>query len=282
MRAGGALLILLLAAAGRLAAQADCFPPADSHEAQVFGILSVPIAFSAAGPPEQLAPGRFQVGLEASYLPRVDRTTATPTICRPGKGPEHVNLLPGFLRPRLAAGLPGGFEVEVAWVPPVRVREVEANLVSLAVARALARGRLGLALRAHATFGVVHAPVTCDDAALQDPASECFGGTRSNDSFHPNILGIELQASQRMNGRLALFGAVGYNRLQPRFRVNFTNQFGTTDRRRVSVDLDRLALSAGVLLRLGAGFGLVSELYAVPADAVTGRLVVRRQLGGSP
>lgn len=275
------LLYLQLGWAAGLAAQGDCFPPKDSHEAQTFGILSVPLAFSPAGAPGGPGPSSLRFGLEATYLPRVDAVTATPTVCRPGKGPEHVNILPGFLRLRLAARLPAGVVLEAGWIPPLRVRQVEANLVSLAVGRVLSGGRIALALRLHATVGVVHAPITCDEAALLDPASECFAGTRSNDSYHPNIVGADLQAGRALGDRFRIFGSVGYNRLYPRFRVDFTNQFGVTDRRRVEVNLGRLVLAAGGSLRLGTGLTASAEIYGAPADAVTGRLVIRKTLGGS-
>lgn len=280
-RALGWGIVLLCVGAGRAAAQGDCFPPSDSHEAQLFGHFSVPLAFTQSGPPEAMRPGSFSMGLEATFLPHANRTMSTPTICRPGKGPEHTNLLPGMLRPRLAVGLPAGFSAEVAWIPPIRVSGVRANLVGLALSKMMPLGSAyTLGLRAEASLGEIRAPITCDTPALQDPNSECFDGTKSDDSYHPNILGLEATLGRRVaNGRVGLYAGVGYNRLMPRFRVNFTNRFGDTDRRRVEVDLDRLALTAGAGWTLSPGTELAGELYAMPADVVTGRVVIRRLLG---
>src|SRR6185436_1400668 len=116
------------------------------------------------------------------------------------------------------------------------------------------------ALRAHATFGSVHAPITCDDRALHDPASECFGGTRSDDRLSPNILGLDLAVGGSL-GRLRPYGGVGYNRLQPRFQVNFTNRFGELDDRRVDVNLNRLVLFGGATWQLAGRMGVTGELY---------------------
>jgi hypothetical protein len=229
-----ACLVLSGALAAPLLAQGDCFPGASSNEARVFGILSVPLAFTAAG-----APAESRRWSEATYLSRVDGATATPTVCRPGKGPENVNLLPGFLRPRISVGLPARFLVELGWVPPIRVRGASANLVGLALARIVPAGAFRLAFRAEATLGVIHAP------------------------------------REIGNGGLTLYGGAGYSHLAPRFRVNFTNRFNETDRRRVEVDLDRLTLTAGATLRLSSAIGLTAEAHAAPADAVTGRMVVR-------
>jgi hypothetical protein len=265
-------------------AQGDCVAPDDSHEAKTFAILSVPLAFTAARAPEAngaLHGVPLTVGLETVYLPRVDSATRTSTLCRPGKGPENVNILPALPRPRVGLRLPGGVALEASWVPPVRVRGVAANLLGLAIGvdRALGRGGAVLGLRAHATFGRVLAPVTCSDEALADPASECFQGQRSDDSYHPNIVGAEAALGWAMAaGRVRPYVGLGYNHLAPRFQVNFTNRFGATDLRRISADLDRGAVFGGATWRITPVLGLSGEVYAAPADAVTGRVVLRAGL----
>jgi hypothetical protein len=218
--------------------------------------------------------------MEGAYVPQVDAATATPTVCRPGKGPEDVNRLPGLPRPRLALPLPFGLALEASWVPPIRVNGVKANLFGLSIGKTF--GKLDgfvVGLRGHATFGSVRAPITCPDQALADPASECFGGTRSDDRFRPNLLGADLAASWPMAaGRLLPYVGTGYNRMRPRFQVNFTNRFNELDDQRVSVNLDRLALFGGLTWRATATLGVSGEIYAVPSDAVTARVVVRRAL----
>jgi hypothetical protein len=93
-------------------------------------------------------------------------------------------------------------------------------------------------------------------------------------------MGLDLAVGGTMaGGRLRPYGGAGYNRLQPRFQVNFTNRFGETDRRRVTVDLDRLVLFGGATWQLAGRLGLTGELYAAPADAITGRLIVRTAVG---
>lgn len=270
-------LVLGLPATG--AAQGDCFPGPHSNEAKVMAIFAVPLAFGRGGAPD-LYPG-FTAGMELAYLPKVSDATATPTICRPGKGPENTNLLFGIARPRFGMPLPLGFTLQASWVPPVRVNGVKANLFGLSVEKAFGRlDGLVAALRAHATFGSVRAPITCDDAALADAASECFEGTRSDDRLSPNILGVDLAIGGTMaGGRLRPYGGAGYNRLQPRFQVNFTNRFGELDNRRVEVNLDRLAVFGGATWRIAERLDVSGELYAVPSDAVTGRVTLRTAVG---
>jgi hypothetical protein len=279
MRLAAVALATMLGLPAAAAAQGDCFPGPNSNEAKTLAIFSVPLAFSPAGAPELLP--SFRIGVEAASLPGVDRATATPTICRPGKGPEHTDLLPVLPRPRLALPLPGGLALQASWIPPIRVNGIRGNLFGLSVGKSF--GRLNgvvLALRGHATFGSIRAPITCDDEALADPSSECFGGQRSDDRFNPNILGADLTIGMPVaHGRLRPYAGAGYNRLHPRFQVHFINQFGALDDRRVEVDLQRLAVFGGATWAATPRLQLIGELYAVPADAVTGRLVMRALVG---
>ncbi|MEP6590834.1 MAG: hypothetical protein ABJC19_06610 [Gemmatimonadota bacterium] len=266
---------LLALAPSSLLAQGDCFPGKESNEAKTFAILSVPLAFTGARAPVR-APHGVSIGVEVASLPGVDRATATPTICRPGKGPENTAPIPLLVRPRLAAVV-GGFLLEAAWIPPLRVSGVKANLISLAVARPFAIGReLALGLRVEGVFGALHAPIVCDKDAVRDALSECFGGTLSDDRWRPGVLGVEAVVSGG-HGKLKPHLGAGYTLLRPRFQVNFTNAQGETDRRRVEVDLQRTALFGGVTFPLGA-LRVTAEGYGTLGDAVTARLVVRAPL----
>jgi hypothetical protein len=272
-----ALVALLLGWSTRGVAQGDCFPGPKSNEAKTLATFAVPLAFSRGGAPD-LLPG-FTAGFELASLPKVSEATATPTICRPGKGPENTDLLFAVPRPRIGMPLPFGLALQASWVPPIRVNGVKANLFALSVEKAFGRlDGLVAAVRAHATFGSVHAPITCNDVALANPTSECFQGTRSDDRLSPNILGLDLAVAGSL-GRFRPYAGAGYNRLQPRFQVNFTNRFGELDDRRVDVNLNRLVLFGGATWQLAGRMGLTGELYAAPSDAVTGRLIVRAAVG---
>jgi hypothetical protein len=177
--------------------------------------------------------------------------------------------------------LPLGLTLQASWVPPVRVNGVKANLFGLSLEKAFGRldGLVG-AVRAHATIGSIHAPITCNDDALTDPSSECFAGTRSDDRLNPNILGVDVAVGVPLaEGRLRPYAGAGYTHMEPRFQVNFTNRFGDLDNRRVEVDLDRLAVFGGATWQIGARVGLTGEVYTVPADAVTARIILRTAVG---
>lgn len=258
-----------------LHAQGDCFPGKESNEAKTFAILSVPMAFTGARAP-MAKPHGVSLGVEVANLPKVDASTATPTICRPGKGPENTDPIPVVVRPRLSAVV-GGFLLEAAWIPPVRVSGVKANLVSLAIAHPFALSNSwALGLRAEGVLGALHAPIVCDKDAVQDPTSECSGGTISDDRWSPGVFGVEAVVGGG-KGKVRPHLGVGYSMLRPRFQVDFTNGQGETDRRKVEVNLARAALFGGVTFPLGA-LRVTAEGYGTVGDAVVGRLVVRAPL----
>ncbi len=271
--------LVALALGAPLAAQSVCRPPASSNEAKTLAIFSVPLAFGPATAPEIL-PG-LRVGLEGAYLPKVDPATATPTTCRPGQGPLNTDLLFALPRPRIGLPLPFGLALQASWIPPVRVAGVKANLFGVSLGKSFGRlDGLVAAIRAHGTFGSIRGPITCDDAALGVPTSECFRGTRSDDQYSPNIFGADVSLGWTMaGGRLRPYLGGGYNRLQPRFQVNFTNQFGLVDSTRIEVNLNRAVVFGGATWQLTDRLGVAAEVYAVPADAVTARLVLRTAIG---
>ena len=279
MRRALAAVIIAFGWPATAAAQYDCLPGPGSNEAKTLAIFAVPLAFGRGSAPN-LLPG-FSAGVEFTYLPRVGDATATPTICRPGKGPENTDLLFALPRPRIGLPLPFGLALQASWVPPLRVQRVKANLFGLSVEKVFGHlDGLVAALRVHATFGSVRAPITCDDNALADPTSECFGGNRSDDRLHPNIMGIDLAVGGPVaQGTLRPYGGVGYNRLQPRFQVSYLNQFGELDEQRVEVDLDRFVLFGGAAWQTTDRFSVTGELYAAPSDAITGRVIVRTAVG---
>jgi len=277
----------LLAGAGAMTAslatahaQGTCRPPDDSNEAQVFGIQSVPLAYSGLGGGAVDRPGRVWAVLELSYLPSIDSVTRTPTICRPGKPAENTNPIDVFPRPRVGLVLPYHFSLEASWIPPVRVNGVRANLFGVSLAWTHAAGRtVSVAFRAHGTFGEIRAPVTCDDDALGDPASECFGGTKSDDRYRPNIFGVDATVALALgSGRWRPYVGGGYNRLEPRFQVHFVNSAGQLDDTRVEVGLNRGTVFGGLQWLPNGWLVVGGEAYAAPADAVTGRAFLRAYL----
>lgn len=283
-RSAAVLASALLAISASVAgAQEGCVPPKDSNEEKLFRALAVPLAYGPLMAPESPAAGSVTLALEGTYLPEIDAETRTPTYCRPDKGPENVNQLSVMPRPRVRVGLPSGFAVEASWIPPVRINGVKSNLFGVSVERSVPIRGPGIAvrLRLHGTFGVVHSAVTCPEEALSDPASVCFGGTESDDSYKPNMFGADVSLGLPLMGEaLRIYGGLGPTWMRPRFQVGFTNAQGDVDNTKVETNLTRFAYFGGITWRLGGRFALSGEFYAQAADASTGRVALAYTLKG--
>ncbi|HXG43655.1 MAG TPA: hypothetical protein VNJ71_02740 [Gemmatimonadales bacterium] len=275
-------VVLLFGLPGGAAAQTDCTPDEDSNEARLFAHFSAPLAFSPAQSPWIYRAGSVQLGLEGTYLPDAGDDIATPTTCRPNKGPENVNLLFGFPRPRVGYSLPNGILLEASWIPPVRLNGVKPNLFAFGVSRTvlLTPGTLFMG-RGHAVIGNIKAPFVCPEEALvNDPARECNGAAPSEDTYKPNIFGVELSlAWPRSGGRFRPYLGGGYNILHPRFQVHFRDRTGFLDNQKVEVNLSRWAVFGGVTLSPSRLWSFTGEAYATPADLITGRVRLNVELG---
>jgi hypothetical protein len=253
-----------------------CEPSSTSNEADLLGIRSLSLAMSRGTAFGMEPAGTVRIGGEAVFLPKIDRETAQPTSCRPGKEAENVNTVKFAGRLRVSVVLPRNVVVEASWLPPVEIKDLKANVLGLALsgARRLT-DRWVAGLRAHATFGTVEGPITCPQAAVIREGNECFGGTESDDTFEPNMFGGDVSLSfNPPTSRFAWFGGMGYSRLMPRFQVNFRDQAGVLDTTRVVVDLHRLALFAGVSASIGHRLRGSAEFYGTTRDGATGRIIV--------
>lgn len=264
-----------------LAAQ-DCTAghlPDDSHEAEIFRIRGASTAFGRAISPVTPRQGAVLAMFEVTTLAHIDRSTATPTYCRPGKPAENVNLMSVLPRPRVIFGLSDGFTFEASWIPPVTVNDVKANVVSVALGRSVPTALGLISLRAHATFGEIRAPIACTEEQIAvDPlspdASECAGGAEpSNDHYKPNSFGADMTYGWPVAaGRLRPFLGAGVNFLRPRFQVDFTDQFDVKQDQKVEGDFTRFVAFVGATWIPTSRLSLTGEVYADPGTTWVGRL----------
>ena len=278
--------IALLALAGLAATsvEAQCRPPANSHEARLLAFYEAPLVFSMAGAPTQLAAGELLVTAEAGNVPSPSAALQRPEFCYQPHS-ENTKLTPAFGRPRITLGLPAGFALEASYLPPVTVGGATPHLASVALSRPmdyLVGGReVTLALRAHGTFGVVRGAITCPASALQttDAAAACYGTQPSRDSFYPAMFGSEGALGLRTGGgRVAFYAGGGVTWLRPRFRVGFTDAAGYVDSTEVEASLVRASAFGGVSVRVNDALELSSQVYSVPEDVTTVRATVAYKL----
>lgn len=252
-----------------------CEPSATSHEADIFGIRALSLTMSRGTALTTDAPGTVRVGFEAMWLPHISDETATPTACRPGKGPENVNSLAGAARARVSIALPLALTLDASWLPPVTLKGMRGNLIGVALgtSRGLS-STVRLGARVHATRGNVSGPFVCPEDAVRDVSSECNLGSVSHDRLEPNIVGADVTIGWNpAHSAFAWYAGAGYSRMTPRFQVHWVDQSAGIDSTRVQVDLNRAALFAGVTRTIAARWRASGELYATTRDGATVRIL---------
>jgi hypothetical protein len=259
-------------------AQAQCHPPANSHEARLLAFYSVPVAFSADPAAITEPPRSLRLALEGALVPQPSADLQHTEYCYTGRA-QNTSLTRVFGRPRLSVSLPGGAGLEVSYLPPITVANATPNLFAAAawIARPLPYGTL--ALRVHAMHGTVRGPITCPASGLQqsDPNAPCYGTSPSRDEFRPTTIGVELLGISRpldAAGRVRASLGAGVNLLRPRFRVGFSDLLGGTDHTTIDVNLTRAVALAGLDVRAGSRCTASAQGYASFTDAATVRAIV--------
>jgi hypothetical protein len=263
-------------------AGAQCRVKTDSNEGKLLAFYTAPIVFSMATAPQEIAPGSIRLGAEGEYIPKPDRAIEQTGACFTQKS-EETSLSPVFGRPRITIGVPLGFVLEAAYLPPVTIARAKPNLFSFGVshARHLALGPVStgttIMLRVHGTFGNVKGAITCPRSSLQQsaPLSPCYGSNPSKDTFHPDMFGGEVAAGFAPGtGGISFYAGAGANRIDPHFQVGFTDLNGNVDATQVELEkpLVRATVFGGVTAVLGRILDVGAQIYSVPSDATLFRL----------
>ena len=250
--------------------------PFSDPEGRLLGFYSAAMAFSPAG----VAPdeSRLSFSLELSHVPSLNEAQRRPSIDKP----ESTNLAPFFPRPRGAVRV-GSWTAEASWIPPMRVFDVEANLVSAAiVAPSLTVGSLAIAPRAWGTFGRVRGSMTCSTQTMLGHGTDlelyyntvCHG-RESDDWFEPRMVAGEAVISRALGSNGGRLYAVGGARVdRTRFDIGVLTFDGTRDADHPILQLRTTrphgALGASFRVRRGVLAG--AELFYAPGSLLTGRV----------
>lgn len=278
---GRGLVVTVMLCVAVVDGGAQCKVSSSSNEGRLLAFYTAPIAFSMATAPTVTRAGSIRFGAEGEYVPKPDPALEQTGVCFTQKG-EQTSLSPVFGRPRITIGVPLGFSVELAYLPPVTIARARPNLFSFAVAHAThysfgpATGTT-IMLRGHGTYGSVEGAITCPSRSLQQttPTSPCYGTEPSNDTFHPDMFGGEIAAGITPGSRaLALYAGVGANRIDPHFQVGFTDANGNVDATEVQLDkpLTRATVFGGVTAMVREVFDIGLQIYSVPSDATLFKL----------
>ena len=264
-----------------------------SPEGRLLAFYSAAVAFSPAGaPPADRRAGVVDAGLELSYIPRLSSAQRMAGFDKP----EATNLAPVVPRPRASVSLGRGAALEAAWLPPIRVFGVRAQLASAALTAPLFASRaLRVSGRAAVTAGRVRGPITCNASLARHPsrdlrlyfASVCYGRA-SDDHFEPRQLGAELLARRVAAWRGVLpYAGAGLRAQYTRFDIGVIRPDGTRDPDEPILDLRgvRGYGFAGASRPLARWANLGGEVYYEPGSLLTVRILaglrVRRDSGAS-
>lgn len=249
-------------------------------EGRLLAFYAAAVAFSPAG---FVTTGeRVTFGVELSYVPWLDASQRRPSIDKP----EATNLAPVFPRPRLGVQLPGEVGLELSWVPPIRLFDVEANLFGLSLTRRVADvGGVSLSPRVWLTAGRVRGAMTCNEGTMRGHGLELetyyqtvCRGHESDDWFEPRLLGAELIARRSIGSGVVAYLAGGARYDRTRFDIGVQLPDGSRDPDHPVLELrtTRPHMSVGAAWRTGPRWAVGAEGFYAPGSLFTARVTARR------
>jgi hypothetical protein len=209
------------------------------------------------------------VGGDLVYLRRL--STREEQVGFDGTAPESMDRTPVLGDLRGEAGLPGGVDVMLGWVPPVDVRGIRADVLTLACARQWFRDeRFRLGARLFGAIGRISGDITSDQSAADapggSPGNPLDTDGESHDIFNWRAGGIDLLATEYLDDSgTAIFGGVEATLMHLTFHVR-SEEAGIVDRT--------------VLTTQGAPWGVtVGSSGTICHDAQLGGSVIYSPLG---
>jgi hypothetical protein len=251
----------------------------DSPEGRLLGYYSAALAFTSGGPALGGRPWSIDLGVEATYVPPLSRAQRQAGSDKP----QSSNLAPAFPRPRVSLTFPGRVQAEASWIPPVRVFDAEANLISLAVSRPIRDVRgITLVPRLAFTTGRIEGAITCNDELTEVDLDQqvYFGavcqGRESQDHFEPRHYTVELLGSRMMHdGRIVPYASIGVRHERTRFDIGVIRPDGSreTDHPILTMRTTRPFAVGGAQWRPLPRFATGAELYYAPGSLLTARVL---------
>ena len=173
------------------------------------------------------------------------------TVGFDGTKEEVLNKAPFFGRPRVTVGLPGGFALTAAYLPPIELFGLKPNLLTLGIEHALYESDpLTIGARAYGQVSKVEGAITCFSDFLEHPPGSDgnpYGcEEKSSDEATQRYAGLELSGAYRIDrlGGLAPWAAIGGNFLDTAVQVDALT-FGVRDRTRLEAETWTWSISAG-------------------------------------
>lgn len=234
----------------------------DRPEAWAMKYFNSVSLLTGLGAPSDRERGSLAFGLELDSIPNLSREQRR--IGFGGFKEEDINRLPVLARPRLTVGLGGNVSLDLAWVPPIELKGVEANLFSLGLERPLyRRGALVLGARLSGQIGTVKGDFTCSKEDAADPDGNVWGcEAPSKDELSLDHVSLALTGGYLVRATTLHWGlAATYMDME--FQVNALTA-GLHDRTLLLADGWAWSVNAGATWRLTDAVSVGGEFFYSP------------------
>jgi hypothetical protein len=250
----------------------------EDPEGKLLAFYAASMAFTPAGIAERT---RLGLGIELTHIPYLNKAQRRPSIDKP----EATNLAPIFPRPRVGLSV-GSWFVEASWIPPVKVFDVTANVVSGAITGPAWQLRgFKVSPRVWGTIGRVKGTITCAASEMVGRGADldryyatvCHG-RESEDWFDPRMLAAELIGTAPLIGEtITGYAGAGARLDRTRFDIGVQTLDGARDADHPVLELEatrpHVTLGVSWIPRPGLATGL--EAFYAPGSLLTARATWR-------
>jgi hypothetical protein len=239
----------------------------DRPEAWAMKYFNSVSILTGLGAPEERRRWSFELGLELDTIPNLSEDQRR--IGFGGIKVEDINRLPALFRPRLTIGLPAKLSLDIAWVPPVELRGVKANLFGIGLERPFySAGPLVLGGRVYGQLGTIEGDFTCSEEEASHPPGSpgnVWGcEAPSEDELTLNHVGIAFTGGYRVKATTFHWGLAA-NYMDMEFQVNALTD-GLLDRTLLLADGWTWSINGGASWRLSRRFSIAAELFYSPLE----------------
>lgn len=237
----------------------------DRPEAWAMNYVAASSFMTSFGIRAPLPRGQWGVALELGHVPGL--SDEQQRVGFRGTKAEDLNKSPVFGRLRVSVGLPGGWEAEMGYTPPVTIEGTRArDLLALAISRRIFKGDdWMLSMRAFGQHGSAQGDVTCPGnlAGPYDPGKNPFGcRAASRDRISLNYYGADLTAGRSL-GTWQWHAGLGAVRTELAVQVDALT-FSVRDRSRLLTSDVLPYVAIGASRGFGRRWSMAAELLHVP------------------
>ena len=241
----------------------------DRPEAWAMKFFNSVSLLTGLGAPEERRKWSFEIGLELDSIPQLSEDQWR--IGFNGAKVEDLNRLPAFFRPRVTIGMPAKLSLDIAWVPPVELNGVKANLFAVGLERPFyANGALVLGGRIYGQIGTIKGDLTCtaEEASYPPGPPDNIWGCEapSEDELSLNHVGFAFTGGYLVKKTMFHWGLAA-NYMDMEFQVDALTD-GILDRSLLLASGWTWSVNGGASWKLSQRFSIAAELFYSPLSVM--------------